>query len=1124
MATGLEALGAASAVLQVISFASEVVCGCKKIYDGKPTGMNDLEEHTKRMSDAIGRIQSRCQTMAKTQPSEHEKKLSDIAKDCRAAAKELETEVRFVTAMHRKGSLLKAANAFLRASRHRKKIERLELQLFRYRQVMETELMSHLCSRGDALQLQQRQDFNHLEEDVQHLVTRISEGHTKLENLMGAEHSMTREVIVQETARTKEHITTKFEALGIDAATEAQRNSFLQSLKFPEINQRYNDLMSSEEATFQRVFRSYTGMTDYDSEESDADKREQNEIDQVWAEFIAWLQSSDSLFCVRGKPGSGKSTLVKFIIDNENTKQLLRFWSPDATIISHFFWKIGSSPQNSVKGFLCSLIYRSLEDNEELVKHILDHFPRLTSKSNYNDWSTEDLRSVLYAILQKDTQHLCIFIDGLDEICNKDGLSKLTQTIEGILKFPNIKLCVASRPETLVMGWLKKKGVSGVLLEDLTRPDMRTFVHKELEPFLSSSSISAETYQTLIQELVWKAQGVFLWLYLATRSVSIGVQNEDPEELLLARLQGLPSELEQLYSDMWQRLNENNSIYRATAARYFRYALAKLNSIGVIFQDEYLVSTYRVPYPGLLHVACAENVEMQEIILAGLDTIDHVEVQRLCEKTELAIQNRCAGLLRVTRMGSGGYEMEDSEHAKYINFPKDAFNSSVEFIHRTAHDFLIDTEAGQEILQCEVLSETEVKVRLLKGVICLVRFLDSKYGTVMDADFIIVEMIVGLSESRGNAGLQEAIKILHIVHKLCDNKAIGRINHPWMPGVLFLGYLISHTQFDDFVISSVAQAATREILATDVLREAWGLDLCWEGSRRPPSARLVKALISIGADLHAHGISWKRMYPFVWQSTAFADLLVFAMQMLNTGESLSSMRESLDLAESMAMTCPDLSATILLIGCIGPDGNMKLQNLTHLGGYTMHHSFQGKQFALLYEVDFRFLLLRLLSGRTVDTSDNALDHSRIHELLPRLENPSAKIRLIIKPGEEREPPICHHVPSQLSVPEITDLLFTPGAYTEPRRAETLETDEIAYETIVRLVKDPSTQEVDLESAVLSLAHEGLGFCTLEEAGIVPSLSYMEWEGATCYPSTTEQLKAAASRAANDVRSQATDQG
>ena len=147
MATGFEALGAVSAVFRVISFSAKVIALCKKIYDGKPTANDDLEGHATRMSEAIIRIEDRCKALQTGQQStEAEVKLNEIAKSCRLSAQELQTEVRFVTDQQRKGNVISALRSALRASSHRKRIERLELALSRCRRVMETELLALIWS------------------------------------------------------------------------------------------------------------------------------------------------------------------------------------------------------------------------------------------------------------------------------------------------------------------------------------------------------------------------------------------------------------------------------------------------------------------------------------------------------------------------------------------------------------------------------------------------------------------------------------------------------------------------------------------------------------------------------------------------------------------------------------------------------------------------------------------------------------------------------------------------------------------------------------------------------------------------------------------------------------------
>lgn len=142
MLTGFEALGAASAVLQVISFSGSVISQCYDIYDGKLTPEHELEEHASLMLDAAGRVQSRYPAIP--QGTEEEKKLAHIAAKCVDAAKELEAETKLVTSMCQKGTLSNAFRAALRSKGHRKKIERLEKSLDSCRQIMEMQVILKL--------------------------------------------------------------------------------------------------------------------------------------------------------------------------------------------------------------------------------------------------------------------------------------------------------------------------------------------------------------------------------------------------------------------------------------------------------------------------------------------------------------------------------------------------------------------------------------------------------------------------------------------------------------------------------------------------------------------------------------------------------------------------------------------------------------------------------------------------------------------------------------------------------------------------------------------------------------------------------------------------------------------
>ena len=66
-------------------------------------------------------------------------------------------------------------------------------------------------------------------------------------------------------------------------------------------------------------------------------------FDSNKTQFRPWLESeaSGDVFWVTGKPGSGKSTLMKFLCSHDRTKATLQAWAGSGNklvIASHFFW------------------------------------------------------------------------------------------------------------------------------------------------------------------------------------------------------------------------------------------------------------------------------------------------------------------------------------------------------------------------------------------------------------------------------------------------------------------------------------------------------------------------------------------------------------------------------------------------------------------------------------------------------------------------------------------------------------------------------------------------------------------------------------------------------------------
>ena len=79
----------------------------------------------------------------------------------------------------------------------------------------------------------------------------------------------------------------------------------------------------------------------------------------VKASFTDWLETGNGVFWVTGHPGSGKSTLMKFVDNHPLTVSKLQVWASRYRLVkaSHFFWVNGSSLQKSQAGLLRSLCF-----------------------------------------------------------------------------------------------------------------------------------------------------------------------------------------------------------------------------------------------------------------------------------------------------------------------------------------------------------------------------------------------------------------------------------------------------------------------------------------------------------------------------------------------------------------------------------------------------------------------------------------------------------------------------------------------------------------------------------------------------------------------------------------------
>ncbi len=134
-------------------------------------------------------------------------------------------------------------------------------------------------------------------------------------------------------------------------------------------------------------------------------------------------------------------------------------------------------------------------------------------------------------------------------------------------------------------------GCPQLRLEDLTKDDIASVIQADLvntPPSQRLESSYPEESSELVQEMLTKAQGVFLWVSLVIRSLNEGLRNADSVSELRQRLRLIPKELDDYIKQILEGLE---GFYLEQASQTFQVALSseipfRLITMSYIHEDD----------------------------------------------------------------------------------------------------------------------------------------------------------------------------------------------------------------------------------------------------------------------------------------------------------------------------------------------------------------------------------------------------------------------------------------------------------------------------------------------------------------------------------------------------------
>ena len=415
------------------------------------------------------------------------------------------------------------------------------------------------------------------------------------------------------------------------------RDVFLKRLRYPGMEDREGRIAQAHEKTFRWVFE------------------DGNSQQTRWSNFRDWLESDSQLYWITGKAGSGKSTLMKYLCqpDEETSddrmppniggrcesrcSKHLKKWAGDFQLITaaFFFWNSGVKLQMSQRGLVLSLLYQLIRQAPYLIATVSPK--RWEALCLFNDgmgeWSHGELHQMLRTAAREvsRTKRLCLFVDGLDEFEGEN--SDLIRLIQDLIQKGNIKVCVASRPWNVFKDAFGHK--PSMMLQSLTYSDIRYYVTSTLQDdsrFAQFRKREPKYADQLIENVVSKASGVFLWVHLVVASLLAGMGFGDGVSDLQKRLDLLPPDLGRFYNKILQSIDP---FYLEHAAQLFK-----------------LVQESPVP-PQLILLSFADEEGLDPYVNRNIKPLSQDELVFRADSMRRRLNSRCKGLLEVGNKSKG---------------------------------------------------------------------------------------------------------------------------------------------------------------------------------------------------------------------------------------------------------------------------------------------------------------------------------------------------------------------------------------------------------------------------------------------------------------------------------------
>ncbi|KFX96457.1 hypothetical protein V490_03341 [Pseudogymnoascus sp. VKM F-3557] len=282
--------------------------------------------------------------------------------------------------------------------------------------------------------------------------------------------------------------------------------------------------------------------------------------------YVSWLTEpivKRRIFCLTAKPGSGKSVLSGYVINDLQGRKLR---------CSYYFFRHRNATKSKISGCQRSLAYQMASADNAILEKLCE------LQHEYASWEHWDEKMIWRKVFlgcifkERSSVHQFWVIDALDE-CQM--LHLFLSLLSEVPQHLRIFITARKTPE-LENGLVKMADFAEhyQIKPVDTLSDLRVFIDSKMDILPASDNDSREN---LKQRILAKASESFLWVSLVVKELEQAYSEEGAEEIL----NDLSTDMNEFYARMLESIFDKNPRAAALAKAIFIWTLLSLRPLKV---------------------------------------------------------------------------------------------------------------------------------------------------------------------------------------------------------------------------------------------------------------------------------------------------------------------------------------------------------------------------------------------------------------------------------------------------------------------------------------------------------------------------------------------------------------